>query len=143
MLEPTYRFPVLAHWSFTVSGDPTFEELMKGLDVGLIGTLVGDLPPKTPEQLEREKHRTPPPAPPRPAPELSETGRTAAEAAAAQDHGGLVYLHRVRRGGAGRDLVLQAQAAGGAVAGQRADQAARRRGGADEGAQLHERLVEV
>ena len=85
VLEPTYRFPVLAHWSFTVSGDPTFEELMKGLDVGLIGTLVGDLPPKTPEEIEREKHRTPPPAPPRPAPELSETG-----------HVGLA--HQTRRG---------------------------------------------
>ncbi len=74
VVEPTYRFPVLAHWSFTVSGDPTFEELMKGLDVGLIGTLVGDLPPKTPAQIEKEKHRTPPPAPARPAPELAETG---------------------------------------------------------------------
>jgi len=84
-LEPTYRFPVLTHWSFTVSGDPTFEELMKGLDVGLIGTLVGDLPPKTPEQIEREKQRTPPPAPARLAPELAETG-----------HLGLV--HQTRRG---------------------------------------------
>ena len=84
-IEPTYRFPVLAHWSFTVSGDPTFEELMKGLDVGLIGTLLGDLPPKTPEQLEREKQRTPPPGPARPAPELAETG-----------HLGLT--HQTRRG---------------------------------------------
>lgn len=83
--EPTYRFPVLAHWSFTVSGDPTFEELMQGLDVGLIGTLVGDLPPKTQEQIEKEKRRTPPPAPARPAPELAETG-----------HVGLA--HQTRRG---------------------------------------------
>jgi hypothetical protein len=81
--EPTYRFPVLAHWSFTVSGDPTFEELMRGLDVGLIGTLVGDLPPKTQEQIEREKLRAP--APERPAPELTETG-----------HIGLA--HQTRRG---------------------------------------------
>jgi hypothetical protein len=79
VLEPTYRFPVLAHWSFTVSGDPTFEELMKGLDVGLIGTLVGDLPPKTPEQIEREKQRTPAPGPARPAPELAETGHVGLE----------------------------------------------------------------
>ena len=83
--EPTYRFPVLAHWSFTVSGDPTFEELMGGLDVGLIGTLVGDLPPKTQEQIEKEERRAPPPAPPRPAPELAETG-----------HVGLA--HQTRRG---------------------------------------------
>jgi hypothetical protein len=74
VFEPTYRFPVLAHWSFTVSGDPTFEELMKGLDVGLIGTLIGDVPPKTPAEIEKEKHRAPPPASPRPDPELAETG---------------------------------------------------------------------
>jgi hypothetical protein len=74
VLEPTYRFPVLAHWSFTVSGDPTFEELMKGLDVGLIGTLVGDVPPKAPAEIEKQKHRAPPPASPRPEPELAETG---------------------------------------------------------------------
>jgi hypothetical protein len=79
VLEPTYRFPVLAHWSFTVSSDPTFQGLMKGLDVGLIGTLVGDLPPKTPEELESEKHRTPPPASARPAPELAETGHVGLE----------------------------------------------------------------
>jgi hypothetical protein len=85
LAEPTYRFPVLAHWSFTVSGDPTFEELMQGLDVGLLGTLVGDLPPKTDEQVEKEKLRTPPPAPARPDPELAETG-----------HVGLA--HQTRRG---------------------------------------------
>jgi hypothetical protein len=85
VLEPTYRFPVLAHWSFTVSGDPTFEELMKGLDVGLIGTLVGDLPPKTQAQLDREKQSAAPPAPARPATELAETG-----------HVGLA--HQTRRG---------------------------------------------
>jgi hypothetical protein len=76
--EPIYRFPVLAHWSFTVSGDPTFEELVQGLDVGLLGTLTGDLPQPTAEQqakaAEDAKRRAAPPAPPRPAPELSETG---------------------------------------------------------------------
>jgi hypothetical protein len=78
VVEPVYRFPVLAHWSFTVSGDPTFEELMEGLDVGLIGTLTGDLPERTAEQQAKDaedaKRRAAPPAPPRPAPELSETG---------------------------------------------------------------------
>ena len=85
VLEPTYRFPVLAHWSFTVSGDPTFEQLMKGLDVGLIGTLVGDLPPKTPQQVDVERHRAPPPVPARGVPEVAETG-----------HIGLA--HQTRRG---------------------------------------------
>ncbi|HEX3609323.1 MAG TPA: hypothetical protein VHU14_06615 [Solirubrobacterales bacterium] len=74
--EPVYRFPVLAHWSFTVSGDPTFEQLLQGLDVGLLGTLRGDLPEPTDKQREREaeeaKRRTPAPA--RPEPELAETG---------------------------------------------------------------------
>jgi hypothetical protein len=84
-LERTYRFPVLAHWSFTVSGDPTFEELMLGLDVGLVGTLVGDLPPKSQAELDREKLSAAPPAPARPAPELAETG-----------HVGL--QHQTRRG---------------------------------------------
>lgn len=37
--EPTFRFPVLAHWSFTTAGADTFESLMLGLDVGLLGTV--------------------------------------------------------------------------------------------------------
>jgi hypothetical protein len=64
--EKTYRFPVLAHWSFTVNGSGGFESLMRGLDVGLLGTAPAEpvLPPGAP------------PAPPltRPAPELTETG---------------------------------------------------------------------
>jgi hypothetical protein len=36
-LEPVYRFPVLAHWSFTTTDGATFETLMQDLDVGLIG----------------------------------------------------------------------------------------------------------
>lgn len=38
VIEPVLRFPVLAHWSFTTSEGATFETLMQGLDVGLIGT---------------------------------------------------------------------------------------------------------
>jgi hypothetical protein len=83
-LDPTYRFPVLAYWSFTVSGDPTFAELMRGLDVGLLGTLVGDSPQPTPAQQERAALSTPAPST-RPVPELAETG-----------HVGLA--HRTRRG---------------------------------------------
>jgi hypothetical protein len=65
-IEPLYRFPVLAYWSFTVSGTGGFESLMRGLDVGLLGTAPAEttLPPGAP----------PPPPPPRPEPELTETG---------------------------------------------------------------------
>ena len=64
--EKTYRFPVLAHWSFTVNGVGGFESLMRGLDVGLLGTA-----PAEPVQPPGA-----PPAPPltRPAPEFTETG---------------------------------------------------------------------
>jgi hypothetical protein len=66
--EPVYRFPVLAHWSFTVSGSGGFESLMQGLgpSVGLLGTAPPPpvLPPRVP----------PPPPAPRPAPEFTETG---------------------------------------------------------------------
>ncbi len=37
-LNPTYRFPVLLHWSFTSAGSTTFRSLMEGLDSGLLGT---------------------------------------------------------------------------------------------------------
>ncbi|MFL5937815.1 MAG: hypothetical protein ACJ76U_13365 [Gaiellaceae bacterium] len=37
--EKTYRFPVLAHWSFTTSEGATFETLMQDLDDGLLGSL--------------------------------------------------------------------------------------------------------
>jgi len=85
LIEPTYRFPVLAHWSFTVTGDGTFEQYMQHLDVGLIGTLVGDVPPLTAEEQALAAKRAAPPAAARPAPELAETG-----------HVGLD--HRTRRG---------------------------------------------
>ena len=39
VLEKVYRFPILAHWSFTCNGAGSFESLMKGIDVGLLGTL--------------------------------------------------------------------------------------------------------
>lgn len=38
-LEKVYRFPVLAHWSFTTNEGATFETLMQDLDVGLLGTV--------------------------------------------------------------------------------------------------------
>jgi hypothetical protein len=65
-LEPVYRFPVLAHWSFTVSGAGGFEPLMQALDVGLLGTAPRPavVPPGAP----------PPPPAPRPPAELAETG---------------------------------------------------------------------
>ena len=37
-LDPVLRFPVLLRWSFTSVGDTTFEQLMKGVDSGLLGT---------------------------------------------------------------------------------------------------------
>jgi hypothetical protein len=46
-LEKVLRFPVLAHWSFTTNDGATFETLMQGLDIGLLGT-VPELPPSSP-----------------------------------------------------------------------------------------------
>jgi hypothetical protein len=37
-VEKVFRFPVLAHWSFTTNEGATFETLMQDLDVGLLGT---------------------------------------------------------------------------------------------------------
>lgn len=37
-LDPVLRFPVLLRWSFTSVGDATFEQLMKNVDSGLLGT---------------------------------------------------------------------------------------------------------
>ena len=48
-IEPTYRFPVLAHWSFTTSTGDTFESLMKGLDVSLLGA-IAEVPKPTPTE---------------------------------------------------------------------------------------------
>lgn len=81
VLEPTYRFPVLAHWSFTVTGSGSFETLMRGLDVGLLGT--------APAVAEAKPDEPPPPPPTRPEAELTDTG-----------HVGLPHL--TRRGDAAR-----------------------------------------
>jgi len=44
LIDPTYRFPVLLHWSFVSSGSTTFKQLMTELDSGLIGTTAEDAP---------------------------------------------------------------------------------------------------
>lgn len=74
--ERVFRFPVLTHWSFTVTGAGGFETLMRNLDVGLLGTL-----PAPREDAARPPCADPPAgaAPPptaiaRPEPELAETG---------------------------------------------------------------------
>jgi hypothetical protein len=74
--EKTYRFPVLAHWSFTCTGAGSFETLMQGLDVGLLGTLPADPAAKTkPDCAPPPKGDAPPPTkPPRPDAEVTETG---------------------------------------------------------------------
>ncbi len=74
--EKVYRFPVLAHWSFTCTGAGSFETLMQGLDVGLLGTLPADptAQPK-PDCTPPQAGDAPPPTdPPRPAPEVTDTG---------------------------------------------------------------------
>jgi hypothetical protein len=71
LLDMTYRFPALIHWSFTSTGETTFQTLMEDLDNGLLGTLPGirpfgdhaDDPDRTPQQLDG-----------RPPPEIVETG---------------------------------------------------------------------
>ena len=50
--EPTFRFPVLAHWSFTTAGADTFESLMLALDVGLLGTVDEPDPAAAPAPAE-------------------------------------------------------------------------------------------
>ena len=44
LIDPTLRFPVLLHWSFTSYGDKTFKSLMKGLSSGLVGSVDADRP---------------------------------------------------------------------------------------------------
>lgn len=82
-IEKVYRFPVLAHWSFTTNGTQTFETLMRGLDVGLLGTIASTDPDTAPPP--QDPAAAPPAPPARPAPEVVETG-----------HIGLD--HRTRRG---------------------------------------------
>ena len=76
VLERVYRFPVLAHWSFTCTGAGSFETLMQGLDVGLLGTLPADpAASPRPECAPVPGGTAPPPAPvTRPLPEATETG---------------------------------------------------------------------
>jgi hypothetical protein len=76
LTEKTYRFPVLAHWSFTCTGAGSFETLMQGLDVGLLGTLPADPTAKPkPDCAPPVKGDAPPPTKPaRPDPEVTETG---------------------------------------------------------------------
>lgn len=83
--EKVFRFPVLAHWTFTSTGAASFGTLMQGLDVGLLGTLPADpRPAPKPACAPPEGGDAPPPAPPpRPAPEVTETG-----------HVGLPHLSR-------------------------------------------------
>jgi hypothetical protein len=86
VLEQVYRFPILAHWSFTCDGGGSFESLMKGLDVGLLGTLQSEAAKKKRPDCAPEPGGTAPPDAPRPRPaaEVTETG-----------HVGLAHTTRV------------------------------------------------
>ena len=83
VLEKTYRFPVLAHWSFTATNDGDFRSIVQALDVGLLGTEYGTVLSVDPNGTDPTKkvehvHLPDPKAPPRPAPpELAETGHVA------------------------------------------------------------------
>jgi hypothetical protein len=72
--EKTYRFPVLAHWSFTSVNEGDFRSVAQALDVGLIGTQFGTVLDSTGEHANE-----PDPAdPPRPTgPEVAATGHVA------------------------------------------------------------------
>jgi hypothetical protein len=76
VVEPIYRFPVLAYWSFTCSGGGSFETLMQGLDVGMLGTVAGrPTGAPFPDCFVPRGGAAPPEEPPkRPAAELAETG---------------------------------------------------------------------
>lgn len=53
LLDPKVRFPCLLHWTFTTTGDETFELLMREADSGLLGTMGQDpQPPKGRAALE-------------------------------------------------------------------------------------------
>ena len=79
--ETMYRFPVLTHWSFTCAGAGSFETLMQGLDVGMLGTVAGRPSGKpTPECYEPPPVDGPPePESARPEAELAETGHVGLE----------------------------------------------------------------
>ena len=61
-VEKVYRFPVLANWSFTTNEGATFESLMQGLDVGLLGSL----PPEPLAAVAAPGAAATPPPPPAP-----------------------------------------------------------------------------
>jgi hypothetical protein len=83
ILEKTYRFPVLAHWSFTATNEGDFRSIVQALDVGLLGTQYGTVfsaDPNGPDPAQKVEHVNlpDPKAPPRPdPPELAETGHLA------------------------------------------------------------------
>jgi hypothetical protein len=83
VLEKTYRFPVLAHWSFTATNEGDFRSIVQALDVGLLGTQYGtvfspDPNGADPTEKVEHVHLPDPKAPPRPdPPELAETGHIA------------------------------------------------------------------
>lgn len=70
-LEPVFRFPVLAHWSFTTNEGATFETLLQDVDVGLLGAAPNPKPKKAPLPGQPDP-LLPPPAPE--GPEVVETG---------------------------------------------------------------------
>ena len=72
--EKTYRFPVLAHWSFTSVNEGDFRSLMQALDVGLIGTQYGTVLDSAGEHAN-EPGPGDPPRPP--VPEVAATGHVA------------------------------------------------------------------
>ena len=65
VLERTYRFPVLAHWSFTATNEGDFQSLCQALDVGLIGTEIGTVLGPGPRGRLGHGGRTPEHAPAR------------------------------------------------------------------------------
>jgi hypothetical protein len=83
VLEQTYRFPVLAHWSFTATNEGDFRSIVQALDVGLLGTQYGTVfgvDPNSADHTTKVEHVNlpDPKAPPRPdPPELAETGHMA------------------------------------------------------------------
>lgn len=69
--EKVFRFPVLAHWSFTTNEGATFETLMQDVDVGLLGAAPNPKPKKAPLPGQPDP-LAPPPNPE--GPEIVETG---------------------------------------------------------------------
>ena len=74
--EPIFRFPVLTSWRFTCSGAGSFEGLMQGLDVGLLGTETkGGFKRPVPDCTPKETGKGPGDAPVTQLPlEIAETG---------------------------------------------------------------------